>query len=119
MNEKVLSGTLKDSWRIRRDGLLLHAEETLFGGDVSDQLDSCAVSSGRVAAATLLLIAPRAEGLVGPVREVIGASGGVSHWNGKLLARVVAEDSYLLRKQLVPLIRLLNEDAHLPKVWAL
>ncbi len=119
MDEKVLNGHMKDSWRIRQDGRLLHAEETLFDGNVDSQLSSRAVASGQLAAASLLLIADRAEGLIDPARGILGASGGASYWNGKLLARIIAEDSYSLRKKLVPLIRLMNRDTSLPKVWAL
>ena len=39
--------------------------------------------------------------------------------SGKLLARLTAEDSYELRKRLIPLIELLNGRAGLPKVWTL
>jgi len=48
---------------------------------------------------------------------------GASAWeiagSGKLLARLVAEDGYRLRRRLIPLIELLNGRAGLPKVWSL
>ena len=52
-------------------------------------------------------------------RELIGTFGAASAWNGKLLARLMAEDGYSLRKRLVPLINLLHFEASVPKVWAL
>ena len=119
MSETVRSGTIRDSWRIRRCGQLLHAEETRFERDIATQLASRAVAGGKVAMASLLLIGDHAESVLNPARKIIGPSGGVSFWNGKLLARIVAEDSYQLRKTLMPLIRLLNRNASLPKVWAL
>ena len=80
--------------------------------------------------ATVLLIAPEAEARLAAARELIGDSGGVSHVRmrargadraetGKLLARIVARDSYELRKVLVPLIRLLNPLGGMPKVWSI
>lgn len=119
MGECVVSGTLKDSWRIRRSGSLLHAEEAFFEGDIHQQLCSRSVAAGQVAMASLLLIGDHAESVVCPAREIVGRSGGVSFWNGKLLARIITQDSYSLRKKLVPLIRLMNRDANMPKVWAL
>ena len=54
-------------------------------------------------------------------RAVIGEAGEASAWDvagsGKLLARLVADDSYMLRRRLIPLVELLNERAGLPKVW--
>ena len=119
MEEKVLNGWLKDSWRISRDGQLLHAEEAAFGESVDNLLQSRAVTSGQLAAATVLLIADRAEGLIEPARKVLGPGGGASCWDGKLLARMVAEDGYCLRKRLVALISMMNRDTPLPKIWAL
>ena len=119
MGETVASGTLKDSWRVRRDGQLIHAEEMLFDGEINHQLACRGVASGQVAMAGLLFIGAHAESAINAARDIIGESGGASFWNGKLLARVIAEDSYELRKKLVPLIELMNWGARLPKVWAL
>ena len=56
-------------------------------------------------------------------RAIIGDNGGASAWqvggSGKLLARLVADDGYALRKRLMPLVELLNGQAGLPKVWTL
>ena len=78
-----------------------------------------AVLNGRRAFATVLLIAPEADALLGPARNVIGHDGGASFWNGKLLARLVAQNGYELRKRLIPLLVLLNKQAALPKCWSL
>ena len=73
--------------------------------------------------ATMLLLSAEPERLLDAVRAIIGDAGGASAWevagSGKLLARLVAEDGYALRKRLIPLIELLNGRAGLPKVWSL
>ena len=73
--------------------------------------------------ATVLVLAEDAERQLDAVRAIIGDAGGASAWtvagSGKLLARLVAEDSYQLRQRLIPLIELLNGRAGLPKVWTL
>ena len=67
--------------------------------------------------------APTPKAWLDAVRDIVGDDGGASAWSvagtGKLLARLVAGDGYLLRKRLVPLIGLLNGQAGLPKVWSL
>ncbi|MEQ8481753.1 MAG: urease accessory protein UreD [Hoeflea sp.] len=123
MNESVIRGAFRDRWRIRVEGRLLHAEDTSFGPDVHAQLQRGAIADGGLALATVLMIAPEAEGLVEAVRGIICPAGGASFVSsrcgktGKLLARIVAADSYELRKRLASLIRLLNAGGGVPKVW--
>ncbi|MEP1208807.1 MAG: urease accessory protein UreD [Rhizobiaceae bacterium] len=119
MNEVVSHGHLKDRWRIRRGDRLIHAEDALFCGNIHQKLQSDWVSGGRVAVANILLIAPRAEGLCAAARQIIEGSGAASFWQDKLLIRLMATDSYELRKKLAPLINLLNNSTPLPKIWTL
>ncbi len=120
MGEAMNTGLVRDRWRIRRGGQLLHAEELRLEGDVAGLVTSRAVLAGRVAFATLILVSPRAEALVRPIREQIGEEmGGVSHWQGKLVARVAAPDGFALRKILLPVISALRGGASVPKVWNL
>lgn len=117
MHEKVLLGDLRDCWRISRIGELLHAEEARFTGAVDQLLKSRAVAHGGVAMATVLLVAPRAGGLLAEARQILGEAGDASFWCNKLLARLIAPDSYALRQKLIPLINLLNNGTALPKTW--
>lgn len=120
MGEAMNSGLVRDRWRIRRDGRLLHAEDLKLEGDVAGLTAHPGVLSGRVAFATLIHVGPRAEGLVSPIRGLIGEEmGGVSHWQGKLVARVSAPDGFALRKILIPIISALRGGASVPKVWTL
>ncbi|MCC8932317.1 MULTISPECIES: urease accessory protein UreD [Rhizobiaceae] len=120
MGEAMSRGLVRDRWRIRRDGQLLHAEDLKLEGDVAGLVAAPAVLAGRVAFATLILVSPRAEALIRPIREQIGEEmGGVSHWQGKLVARVSASDGFALRKILLPIISALRGGASVPKVWNL
>ena len=130
MRESVLEGHFRDRWRIRLDGDLAHAEDMRLGPDIADVLARAAVAGGGLAVATVLMIAPEAEARLPAARQIIGTSGGASFLftrrsrpaapeTGKLLARIVAADSYELRKVLVPLIRLLNPRGGMPKVWSI
>lgn len=118
MGEIVEQGAVRDRWRIHQNNQLLHAEDFCLEGAVDSKLQRSAIANGNRAMATILLIAPRAEGLLTPVREILGASGAASFWNGKLLARLVARDGYELRKSLIPVVELLNSSAALPKIWS-
>ena len=119
MGESRITGMFQDRWRISQGGRLIHAEDFKIGPDISDVADKVSVLGGAGSFATVLLISPRGEALLDAAREIIGSQGGASFWNGKLLARLVAEDAYQLRKRLIPLIGLLNFEAALPQCWSL
>ncbi|MGB8819473.1 MAG: urease accessory protein UreD [Rhizobiaceae bacterium] len=119
MNETVVSGLFEDRWRIRMDGRLIHAEQFRLGPDVAAQAARTAVLNGARAFASVLLIGADGEALLDNTRAIIGDQGGVSFWNGKFLARLIAKDGYELRQRLIPLLSLLNKRAALPKCWTL
>ncbi|PWW01733.1 urease accessory protein [Hoeflea marina] len=125
MGERMTSGRFQDRWRIRMGGRLVHAEDFRIGPDIAAMLGRAAGASGGRAMATVLMIAPDAADRLDAVRRIVGSAGGASAFalrragTGKLLARIIADDSYSLRKSLVPLIGLLNEQAGLPKIWSL
>lgn len=124
MGESVAAGSFRDRWRIRHDGRLVHAEEFAIDGAIGATLAETAVTGECCAAATLLLVADDATERLDVVRACLGDAGAASAWTvgagtpGKLLARIVAADGYALRKTLVPLIRLLNGQAGLPRIWS-
>ena len=118
MGESRITGMFQDRWRISQGGRLIHAEDFKIGPDISDVADKVSVQGGAGSFATVLLISPRGEALLDAAREIIGSQGGASFWNGKLLARLVAENAYALRKRLIPLISLLNFEAALPQCWS-
>lgn len=123
MGERAAHGNFHDRWRVRQDGLLIHAEDFRIGPEIAAALARPAISCGAIAMATVLLVSPRAEALLDQVLEIVGGQGGASVWSvkktGKLLARLYAGDGYQLRQRLVPLVGLLNGQAGLPKLWSL
>jgi urease accessory protein len=121
--ETVELAHFRDRWRIRVDGKLVHAEEFAIGPAVARQMERTVFGGGSRAFATVLLVGGDAETHVRQLREILGPDGGVSFWHaggtGKLLARLLAEDGYALRRRLVPALQLLNGQAALPKLWSL
>ena len=120
MGETVTAGEFRDRWRIRQGGRLLHAEDLLLSGNFGDLAARAPVLGGHLAFATLLYCGSRAEAHLEGLRHLFGEQmAGASHWQGKLVARLVAPDGYELRKMLMPAISLLRNDNAPPKVWHL
>ena len=114
---------LRDRWRVHGAGRVLHAENLVLGPGLDTAVSARAALAGSRAFATVLCVGEDVERLVAPARQILGDGGGVSHWRvggtGKLLARLLAPDGYGLRRRLVPLLRLLNDGAAMPKLWSL
>jgi urease accessory protein len=114
MGERINRVSVADRWNIRCDGRLIHAEAFKLGPNWSN---SQASFNNNHAAATLLLVSPKAEMLVDKIREVLGSNDGASAWNGKLVARLLAEDGFHLRKTLIQVLVACVGREYLPKCW--
>lgn len=116
MGEAVEEGSLFDRWRIRRDGVLLHAEAVSLRGPVAAALRERAVAGGGVATGTVVLI-PAGEGTAEAVRALdFRGEVGVSAWNGLAVARFCAADGARLRHDLVRVLTALRVRP-LPRLW--
>ncbi|MEM9733660.1 MAG: urease accessory protein UreD [Pseudomonadota bacterium] len=123
MGEDVETGFFKDRWRITQNDTLLHAEDLLLTGtDPLPMMQTLAkkfTADGNRALATLVMVDPRGQSFVEPLRAIMGQQGAAGWWNGKLVARIIAEDGYALRQVLVPALHLLSGDQPLPRCWHL
>jgi urease accessory protein len=124
MGEVMRTGLFQDCWRIRKGGLLLHAENLRLNDDIAALTREAATLGGNVAFATLFYSGMDCEQQVESLRVLIGgAHGGISHYHvagqDKLIARLVAADGFALRKILIPVISHLRKGASVPKVWNL
>jgi len=117
--EEIRHGLFSDSWRIRRGGRLVFADEIRFDWPDAGLLGRPAVLGEGRAMATILLVAPEAERHLEKLRVIVDHFGGASAWDGKLVARLAAPDSATLRQVLIPALALLLESATLPKNWRL
>ena len=114
MCETVQTMDLNDTWRISREGRLLHAENFLVSGVPPS---SSATLHHARAFATVMVMAENAGKYLQVLRGIIGEHGGASTWNGKLIARLYASDGFSLRKMLVQACLALRGPAGLPKMW--
>jgi urease accessory protein len=116
MKEQLTDFSFHDRWRIRRDGKLIFADDLRFD---TMRVRGAAALGGCEAFATIVFVGSGTELFLDPLREIIGTGGGVSAWDGKLIARLVGVDGFDLKKTLIPALKLLSGKALLPKVWTL
>jgi urease accessory protein len=120
MGEDVHRGACRDSWRIRRDGVLVFADTFQVGGAIAAALSRPATLAGCRAAAMLIYVAADAQAHLETARALVDRSlgmAGVSAWNGMLVARAIAGDSVTLQGQMAALVQALT-GRPLPRVWA-
>ena len=121
MGEVVKSGSLSDLVTIRRDGRLIHADRFVASGDISALFDRQAILDGHRAMATTRYVAPDAERRLEAMRELLETStcpAAVSAWDGMLVMRHVAHDSYTLNKELIRVLSVFR-GAPMPRVWSI
>lgn len=122
MGEAARGARLHDSWRIRREGRLIHAEETALTG-ADRERDGLSTLAGAGAFASMLLVAPNAEARLGRVRAMIDghrdAIAGASLVGERLLVRASAKSGLALRRLIAPIIAELSGAGTLPRLWHL
>jgi urease accessory protein len=83
-------------------------------------LASRATAGGGAAVATLVHVAPDAEGRLDALRAAWAeapAEAGASAWNGMLIGRIVARDGAALRATVTAGLAVLRDGRALPRVW--
>lgn len=119
MGERILSGSFRDRWRIRRGGQLIYADHVALDGAITDRLERAAIGKGAGAIATFLCIAPDAESLLDAARSALSLSTcecGASAWNGMLVARFAAPDPAALRRSVIAFLEKFR-GVSMPRVW--
>ena len=119
MGETLTNAKLHDTVTLRHDGAPIYWDKISLSGPISDHLDRPAIAAGMTALASVLYYGPSAEVLLPRIRGLLPETGGVSEpRQGLLCIRILAEDGYLLRRSLVPILETLT-NTHLPKSWSL
>lgn len=123
MGETAMDARLRDNWRVRRNGRLLHAEATRIEGLPAER-QGLSLLNGNRAFATVLHVAPDADACAARLARLrtnmpndprIAASA-----NGeRLVVRAVAQSGLALRRLIVPLLAELSGAGSLPRLWHL
>lgn len=119
MGEAIHAVTLRDRWRVRREGRLVFADGIVIDGDASAILASGATGGDAVAVATLVLVAEDAPAWLPAIRELLStlaSEAGASTWSGLVSVRLVAPTSQILRQDLMILIEAVR-GGPMPRVW--
>lgn len=117
MGEELTNVQFQDRIEIRRDGVPLYMDALNLTGDLRAQM--ARVAGGAGAMASVVLVAPNAEAHLEPLRKLLPESGGASLLAEDLLAlRLLASDSFELRRALLPILDRLSGD-RLPTSWRL
>ena len=123
--ERDIDASLRDSWRIRRAGRLVFAEELRLD-HAGAILDRPAVGRGARAIASILIAAPDAQARLDEIRAVRStrpAGSAASRWrrratafDGLVLARLAAPSPTRLRAAVVAVMMAVRGRAA-PRVW--
>jgi urease accessory protein len=118
--ESRIKASLRDSWRVSRDGRLLFADETRLA-DAGATLDRRAVGAGARALATVLAAAPKIEARLPDLRAAFDAlSEGVeavaSFFDGIVVARLISASPARLRSGVIAAILALAGRKP-PRLW--
>jgi urease accessory protein len=119
MGETRIDASVRDSWRVRRDGRLVFADETRLG-HAGATLDRKAVGAGARALSTIVASSPHIDGRLPDLRAALDGAGsdiegGASTFDGLLVVRLLAASSDRLRAALVASIIALG--GRRPRLW--
>ena len=120
MGETSIDASLSDSWRLRRDGKLVFADETRLG-HAGATLDRMGVGAGARAVATIVAAAPNVEARLFDLRAALAAEGegleaGASAVDGLVVARLLSATPSRLRHALIASILALGGRSP-PPLW--
>ncbi len=117
MGETLTDIRLRDRIEILRDSTPLFLDAMQFTGDLHAHLSKPHIAGGAGAMALVAFVSSTAEGQLGPIRDMLPDTAGASLIHDDLLViRVLAENSFTLRRTLMPMLRRLNNDT-LPRCW--
>ena len=113
--ERDIQGCFRDSWRVRRGGRLIYADETCIEGPISAVLAGSAVANGARAVAAVLIASPDAPHVLDGVRAAISLryddvaedriEGAATLRDGFILARLLAGSPERLRSVVAAVLR--------------
>ena len=116
MGEAARNARLRDDWRIRRNGRLIHAEATRLNADPLER-DGLSLLDGKLAFATLLYVGADAERKLDLARPLLGSEAGASLVGERLVVRALAAAGLALRRTIAPIIAELSGAGALPRLW--
>jgi urease accessory protein len=123
MGELALDAQLRDNWRIKRSGKLIHAEATRLDGTAAER-NAMSLLAGKRAFATIVHVASDAESCaarLAVVRSLLPNTTQIaaSATGERLVIRALAQTGLALRQLIVPILAELSGAGALPRLWHL
>ena len=120
MGEDARDAMFRDTWRIRRNGRLVHAEATHIDGSGLAR-DNSALLAGTRAFATIIHFGPDLASRLEQIRSLLpeGANAAASVTGERLVIRAMANSGLALRRVIVPILGALSRAGSLPRLWHL
>ena len=119
MGETLHDVTFHDRIQIRRAGAPVYLDGMQLTGDVAAHLQRSAIAAGAGAMASLVFVSPDAEAQLPKLRAMLPPTAGASLLAPDVLVlRQLAEDSFALRRSLIPVLDHLTNYT-LPTSWRL
>jgi urease accessory protein len=124
MGERDVDASLRDSWRIRRGGRLVFAEELRLD-HAAAALDRAGVGRGARAVASILVMAPDASSRLGNIRAAVDGAcqqgdepleAGATAFDALVLVRLASPSPARLRAGVAEVMMALRGRAA-PRVW--
>ena len=121
--EIISRGSLRDDWRVRRDGKLVWADAFQLAGDVDRLAARPAALNGNHAIATIIYVAQDSSERLNLARDLIGESdAGATVVGGILVARFLAQDGLHLYRRVSAFLeefraQLLELRPWPPRLW--
>ncbi|WP_328768031.1 urease accessory protein UreD [Devosia sediminis] len=123
MGEDAADALLRDAWRIRRNGRLIHAEATRLDATSAERASPSLLSGNRAFASILHVAATSdtAEALCARLRTLMpGTAPIAASANGeRVVIRAMAPTGLALRRLIVPVLIELTGAGSLPRLWHL
>jgi urease accessory protein len=119
MGETVVTGALRDAWRVWRGGKLIYADAFELRGAIAASLRHPAIGNGAAAFASLLWIGAEPLAMRDRLRAALAGAElcGVSSWNGLVAVRLAAPDGARLRRRILDALHVLRDGSKPPGVW--
>ncbi len=119
MGERLSKIRLSDRIEIHRQKGPVFLDAIQFSGDLNAHLSKPHIANGAGAMALIVFASKAVEAHLGPVRDMLPDTAGATLIQNELLiVRTLAENSFALRRTLMPVLRQLNKGT-LPRCWML
>ncbi|MCF6444163.1 urease accessory protein UreD [Nereida sp. MMG024] len=119
MGETLHDITFRDRITINREGKPLYLDAVHICGDAASLMARSALAKGCSAMASVVLVCPDAATRLAKIRSLLPPTAGASLLaEDTLVVRHLAQDSFLLRRDLVPTLEAMS-NRPLPTSWRL